>query len=137
MEYFDVMFLYSAVSSPLDRSKRFTLPPGRPVHSDTNSASPGSILATQQLRRLFTHISTTVYSQVLIYRAESTKHATRWKEMKGLPVSEVEFARFDGCGQRFLAVNVYASPATSPLYKLQDTERSNPCNKSESTDRQN
>ena len=45
-------FLYSAVSSPLDRSKRFTLfaSPGRPVHSDTNSASPGSILARQQLR---------------------------------------------------------------------------------------
>ena len=46
------MFLYSAVSGPLDRSKRFTLfaSPGRPVHSDTNSASPGSILARQQLR---------------------------------------------------------------------------------------
>ena len=30
------MVLYSAVSSPLDRSKRFTLSsPGRPVHSDT------------------------------------------------------------------------------------------------------
>ena len=39
--------LYSAVYSPLDRSKRFTFfaLPGRPVHSDTNSASPGSILA--------------------------------------------------------------------------------------------
>ena len=46
------MFLYSATSSPSDRSKRFTLfaLPGRPVHSDTNSASPGSILAMQQLR---------------------------------------------------------------------------------------
>ena len=43
---------YSAISSPLDRSKRFTLfaLPDRPVHSDTNSASPGSILARQQLR---------------------------------------------------------------------------------------
>ena len=42
-------FLYSAVSSPLDRSKRFTLfaSPGRPVNSDTNSASPGSILALE------------------------------------------------------------------------------------------
>ena len=32
--------------------KRFTLfaSPGRPVHSDTNSASPGSILVRQQLR---------------------------------------------------------------------------------------
>ena len=46
------MFLYSAVSSPLDRSIRFTLFAllGRPVHSDTNSASPGSILVMQQLR---------------------------------------------------------------------------------------
>ena len=44
--------LYSAVFSPLDRSKRFTLfaLPDRPVHSDTNSTSPGSILAMQQLR---------------------------------------------------------------------------------------
>ena len=42
------------VKYPLDRSKRFTLValPGsrRPVHSDTNSASLGSILAMQQLR---------------------------------------------------------------------------------------
>ena len=46
------MFLYSAVSSPLDRSKRFTLfaLPGRPVHSDTNSAYPGSILVMLPLR---------------------------------------------------------------------------------------
>ena len=46
------MFLYSVVSSPLDRSKRFTLfaLPGRPVHSNTNSTSLGSILATHQLR---------------------------------------------------------------------------------------
>ena len=44
------IFLYSAW--PLDRSKRFTLfaLPDRLVHSDTNSASPGSILARQQLR---------------------------------------------------------------------------------------
>ena len=35
----------------LDSSKRFTLfaLPGRPVHSDTNSASPESIVAMQQL----------------------------------------------------------------------------------------
>ena len=44
------MILYSAVSSPSDRSKRFTLSsPGRPVHPDTNSTSLGSILAMQQL----------------------------------------------------------------------------------------
>ena len=46
------MFLYSAVFSPLDRSKRFTrfALPGKLVHSDTNSATPGSILVMQQLR---------------------------------------------------------------------------------------
>ena len=43
------VFLNIPVSSPLDRSKRFT-PPGRRVYSDTNSASPRSILATQQLQ---------------------------------------------------------------------------------------
>ena len=59
-----LVFLYSAVSSALHFASR-------PVHSDTNSASPKSILAgqilpTQQLytvyvRRLFTHISTAVF----------------------------------------------------------------------------
>ena len=71
------MFLYSAVSSLLDNSKRFTLfaLPGRPVHSDTNSASPGSILAmSNYVQRLLTHISTTVYSQVLIYTDESREY---------------------------------------------------------------
>ena len=62
-------FLYSAVSSPQDRSKRFTLYfPDRPVHSDTISASLGSIqpYAAINARRLLIHIFTTVYSQVLI-----------------------------------------------------------------------
>ena len=67
--------LYSAVSSPLDRSKRFTLSSsGRPVHSDTVlgfSWKHSSHAAIAQ--RLFTRISTTVYSQVLIYTAESTE----------------------------------------------------------------
>ena len=69
------MVLYSAISSPLDRSKRFTLSsPGRPVHSDTVlgfSWKHSSHAAIAQ--RLFTHISTTVYSQVLIYTAESSE----------------------------------------------------------------
>ena len=62
-------FLYSAVSSPQDRSKRFTLYfPDRLVQSDTISASLGSIqpYAAINARRLLVHISTTVYSQVLI-----------------------------------------------------------------------
>ena len=76
------MVLYSAVSSPLDRSKRFTLSsPGRPVHSDTVlgfSWKHSSHAAIAQ--RLFTHISITVYSQVLIYTAESTEAS--WSERK-------------------------------------------------------
>ena len=47
------MVLYSAVSSPLDRSKRFTLSsPGRPVHSNTvlGFSWKHSRLAMQQLR---------------------------------------------------------------------------------------
>ena len=66
-------FLYSAVSSPQDRSKRFTLYfPDRPVQSDTISASLGSIqpYATINVRRLLEHIPTTVYNQVLIYTPE-------------------------------------------------------------------
>ena len=76
------MVLYSAVSSPLDRSKRFTLSsPGRPVHSDTVlgfSWKHSSHAAIAQ--QLFTHISTSVYSQVLIYTAESTEAS--WSERK-------------------------------------------------------
>ena len=65
-----VMFLYSAVSSPLDHLKCYASPP---VHSGTNLTSLGSIPAMQQLRAnticSYFHggNSTTVYSQVLIY----------------------------------------------------------------------
>ena len=47
--------------------------PGKPVHSDTNSAPLGSILAMQQLRAktIHSHISTT-YSQLLVYKTEWT-----------------------------------------------------------------
>ena len=76
--------LYSAVSSPLDRSKRFTLfaLPDRPVHSDTNSASPGSILAMQQLRATtksltFLPLSVARYSFVQLNQLER-----QWRERK-------------------------------------------------------
>ena len=50
------MFLYSPLSSSLDRLKRFTLSsPGRPVHANTNSVSLGSILVMQQLRATTIH----------------------------------------------------------------------------------
>ena len=74
----------SAVSSPLDRSKSFTLfaSPGRPVHSDTNSASPGSILARQQLRAkakslTFPPLSIDRYSFIQL-----SEQGRQWRERK-------------------------------------------------------
>ena len=67
------MFLYITLSSPQDCSKRFTLYfPDRPVHSDTTSASHGSIqpYATINARRLLVQLTNTLYNQVLIYTAE-------------------------------------------------------------------
>ena len=76
--------LYSAVSSPLDRSKRFTrfALPDRPVHSDTNSASPGSILAMQQLRAktkslTFPPLSIAWYSFIQL-----SQQGRQWRERK-------------------------------------------------------
>ena len=77
------MVLYSAVSSPLDRSKCFTLSfPGRPVHSNANSASLGSILAMQQLRKdhslTFPPLSIARYSFIQLSRLrrrEANKNA--------------------------------------------------------------
>ena len=58
------MFLYSAVSSPLDRSKRFTLHPWQ----------------TCSFRHQWPSIKTTVYSQGLIYTPEWTE--VSWRERK-------------------------------------------------------
>ena len=111
------MVLYSAVSSPLDRSKRFTLSsPGRPVHSDTVlgfSWKHSSHAAIAQ--RLFTHISTTVYSQVLIYTAESTEAS--WSERKCPNFETVT------TGIRTRAISI-ASPAFYQLsYRAKGKER--------------
>ena len=65
--------LYSTVSNPQDCSKRFTLYfPDRSAHSDTISASLGSIqpYVTINARRLLVNTSTTVYSHVFMYTAE-------------------------------------------------------------------
>ena len=65
------------ISAPL-----FTLYfPDRPVHSDTISASLGSIqpYAAIIAQRLLVHISTTVYSQVLIFSQLSELEQCRVK----------------------------------------------------------
>ena len=73
-------FLYSAVSSHWDCSKRFTLHPLADMFIPTpfgfiwEAFSHAALIA----RRLFVHISISVCSQVLIYTAERT--VTMWNE---------------------------------------------------------
>ena len=87
-----VVFLYSAVSNPLDRSKRFTLfaLPDRPVHSDTNSASPGSILARQQLRAKTKSLTLARYSfiQLSQHRFNGVKENANFlkREQRGIRI---------------------------------------------------
>ena len=77
-------FLYSAVSSPLDRSKRFTLfaSPSRPVHSDTNSASPGSILARQQLRAKAKSLTFPPLSMARYSFIQLSEQERQWRDRK-------------------------------------------------------
>ena len=75
------MFLYSAVSSLLDRSKRFTLDTLARLFIPTPTSS-------NYTQRLFTHISTTVYTQVLIVqlselgRREENENAKALKRLR-------------------------------------------------------
>ena len=64
--------------------------PDRPVPSDTNSTSLGSIIAMPQLRSTFPH---TVYSQVLIHTAEWT--GASWRERKCSNFETVTKGRFE------------------------------------------
>ena len=78
--------LYSAVSSPLDRSQaqRFTLfaLPGRPVHSDINSASPGSILVMQQLRATTKSLTCPPLSIARYSFIQLSQLGHQWRERK-------------------------------------------------------
>ena len=74
------VFLYSACIPSVGPLKAlYTSPPGRPVHSGTNSASLGSILAMQQLRAktIHSHFQHHLYNQVVIYTAEWTGASRR------------------------------------------------------------
>ena len=69
----------------------YTSPPGIPVPSDTNSASPGSILATQQLRAKtsHSHFHHRLQPDIHLYRwvnwgiMERTKMPKLWHGVKG------------------------------------------------------
>ena len=72
---------------PLDRSKRFTLfaSPGRPVHSDTNSASPGSILVMQQLRATTKSLTCPplfIARYSFIQLSQQGRQSRQWRERK-------------------------------------------------------
>ena len=76
--------LYSAISSPLDRSKRLTLfaLPDRPVHSDTNSASPGRILARQQLHAKTKSLTFPPLSIARYSFMQLSQQGREWRERK-------------------------------------------------------
>ena len=79
------MFLYRVVCSALDRSKRLLHPPGRPVQPDTKSTSLRSIQPCSNycMKTIHSRFSA-VYSQVLIYTAESTGASMERTEMPNL-----------------------------------------------------
>ena len=72
------------VSSPSDRSKRFKLfaLPDRTVHSDTNSASPGSILAMQQLRAATKPLTFPPLSMARYSFIQLSQLGRQWRERK-------------------------------------------------------
>ena len=78
------IILYSAVSSSSNRSKRSTLfaLPGRPVHSDTNSASPGSILVMQQLRATTKSLTFPPLSIARYSFIQLSQLGRQWRERK-------------------------------------------------------
>ncbi len=65
----------------MDRSKRFTHP-GRPVHSGTNSASPGSILARQQLRAKTKSLTCPPLSIARYSFIQLSQLGPQWRERK-------------------------------------------------------
>ena len=68
----------------MDRSKRFTLFafPGRHVHSDTNSASPGSILVRQQLRAKTKSLTCPPLSVARYSFIQLSQLGPQWRERK-------------------------------------------------------
>ena len=68
----------------MDRSKRFTLfaPIGRHVHSDTNSASPGSILVMQQLRATTKSLTCPPLSIARYSFIQASQLGRQWRERK-------------------------------------------------------
>ena len=68
----------------MDRSKRFTLCafPGRPVHSDTNSASPGSILVRQQLQAKTKSLTCPPLSIARYSFIQLSQLGPQWRERK-------------------------------------------------------
>ena len=61
--------------------------PGRPVHSDINSASPGNILARQQLRAKTKSLTFPTLSIARYSFIQLSQLGARWRERKG-PIFE-------------------------------------------------
>ncbi len=100
----------------MDRSKRFTLfaPPGRPVHSDTNSVSPGGILDMQQLRATtksltFPPLSIARYSFIQLIQL-----GRQWREQK-CPIFETVTKRDSNPGYLYCESGIL--PLHNTMYR--------------------
>ena len=64
-----MFFTYRSIQSVGPLKELYTSSPGRPVHSDTNSASPWSILAMQQLcaKNIHSHFHYCLYPGTQLY----------------------------------------------------------------------
>ena len=74
----NVVFIQRSIQSVGPLKALYTSPPGRPVHSDTDSTSLESILATMQLRAKTIHSH--FHHRLFIYTGEWTEAS--WRERK-------------------------------------------------------
>ena len=107
----------SAVSSPLDRSKRFTLFvfPDRPVLSDTNSASPGSILATQQQSAKTKSLTFPPLSKARYSFIQLSQQGHQWRERK-CPIFETVAKGYSNPGSLDCEPSILPLSYHAPLY---------------------
>ena len=70
------------VRSTAQSDLHFFALPGRPVHSDTNSASPGRILAMQQLRAITKSLTFTPLSIARYSFIQLSQQGRQWRERK-------------------------------------------------------
>ena len=101
------MFLYSAVSSPLDRSKRFTLPPVTDLFIPT---------PTRLLREAFSHAAITHNDYSLIFPPLSIAGYSHWGVMERTKVCKLRNGNKEGFEPGFSRLRVRHSTTELPRF---------------------